>query len=123
MSIIGITSFAQSLQYFRTTSFAYRYADRGQWSSWSDWEICQMNMTIDLANDMIYIYSERTQIYNVLYQEASPYDSSGQQIKFRVIDQDGDYGHIRLRIENNGNSQIYVDFADIAWVYNVRRIQ
>ena len=33
-----------------------------------------------------------------------------------------DYGYIRLRIERNGNSQIYIDFADVMWVYNVVRV-
>ena len=81
----------------------------------------QCNSEFDFNNDVIYIYSDKTQIYKVLYQEENPYDSSGQQVKFRVLDQDGDYGHIRLRIENNGNSQIYVDFNNVSWVYNVKR--
>lgn len=123
MSFISLMTFAQSNQYFQTTSFAYRYVNYGTWTNWSDWQDCYVKIRFDFNNDVICIYSEKTQIYKVLYQEESPYDNSGQQVKFRVLDQDGDYGHIRLRIENNGNSQIYVDFSNVSWVYNVRRIQ
>lgn len=71
--------------------------------------------------DKFYEESVETQIYKVLEQVKSPYDSNGTQVKFRVIDQDYDKGFLRLRVENNGNSQIYVDYADISWVYNVVR--
>lgn len=121
ISVIGVTAYSQSIQYFRTTSFAYRYVEYGTWTNWSNWQECNVNIKFDFNNDVIYIYSDKTQIYKVLYQEENPYDSSGQQVKFRVLDQDGDYGHIRLRIENNGNSQIYIDFSNVSWVYNVRR--
>ena len=47
----------------------------------------------------------------------------GTNVKFYVIDQDYDRGSIRLRVERNGNSQIYVDFSNVAWVYNVVRIR
>jgi hypothetical protein len=59
-----------------------------------------------------------------VYAYTDPYydDGGGVQIKFSVIDQDGDRGTVRLRIQNDGNSQLYVDFADIMWVYNVYRI-
>ena len=82
-----------------------------------------MKVKFDLNRDQIVIFSPDIQIYNVLNVEEPPYDPSGQQIKYRVIDQDDDFGHIRLRIENNGNSQLYVDFANVKWVYNVVRIQ
>ena len=121
ISIIGVSAYSQTVQYFRTTSFAYRYAEYGTWTNWSNWQECYVDIKFDFSNDVIYIYSDKTQIYKVLYQEESPYDNSGQQVKFRVLDQDGDYGHIRLRVENNGNSQIYIDFNNISWVYNVRR--
>jgi len=49
-------------------------------------------------------------------------ESQGKQTKFYVIDQDGDLGYVRLRIEKNGNSQVYIDFNDVMWVYNVRRV-
>ena len=86
-----------------------------------------MRLCIDIGNDQIIVYSPRTQIYQVygVYNNGQPYvdDSGGTNIKFYVIDQDYDRGNIRLRVEKNGNSQIYIDFSNVAWVYNVVRTQ
>ena len=123
ISFCGLTASAQYTQWYRATSYSYRYLNYGTWTQWCVWTSCSVNIKFDLSSDIIQIYSDKYQAYKVLYQEANPYDSGGQQIKFRVIDQDGDYGHIRLRVENNGNSQIYVDFANVSWVYNVVRTQ
>lgn len=116
---LGVTQ-AQT-QWFKATEFAVRVVNNGYWTKWSDWESVDINIKFDLSNDLIIIYSQETQIYKVLEQVKSPYDSNGTQVKFRVIDQDYDKGFLRLRVENNGNSQIYVDYADISWVYNVVR--
>lgn len=110
---------AQNVQWYQTTEFAYKL--KGY--EWSDWQTARMGVKIDLSQDKITIYSRDVQIYRVISSVDPPYDPNGQQVKFRVIDQDGDYGYVRLRIEDNGNSQIYVDFNDISWVYNVVRIR
>lgn len=117
---LSATAFSQT-QWYRTSEIAMRYKQNGYWTDWTDWERCVVNVSFDLVNDVITIYSAKTQRYKVIRTETPPYDSGGKQVKFYICDQDGDYGHIRLRIENSGNSQIYVDFADVSWVYNVRR--
>lgn len=123
LSIFSLSSMAQSVLWFRTTDFAYRVKNYGEWSDWSDWERSSMKVKIDQSRDVIVIYSRETQIYRVTEVLDPPYDPKGEQVAFRVIDQDLDYGRIRLRIENNGNCQIYVDFNDLSWVYNVVRIE
>lgn len=108
-------------QWFKATELAIKVVNNGNWTKWSDWESVDIDIKFDLSNDLIIIYSQEIQIYKVLDQVKSPYDSNGTQVKFKVLDQDYDKGFLRLRVENNGNSQIYVDYADISWVYNVVR--
>lgn len=110
---------AQQVLWFKTTEMAIKL----QGYEWSDWTKAKMNVKFDLTNDIIVIYSEKTQIYKVLGINQTPYDPNGRQVAYSVIDQDYDRGQIRLRIENNGNSQIYVDFSDVSWVYNVYRVE
>ena len=75
---------------------------------------------MNLNTDVITIYSNKTQVYKVYTCSDAYYDNEGGvQVKFTVIDQDGDRGTVRLRVQSDGASQIYVDFADIMWVYNV----
>lgn len=106
-------------EWFKATEFAYKYVNNGYWTDWSEWIDANVNIEFDIAKDMIVIYSSDIQIYKVVEQVSAPYDSKGQQIKYRVVDQDFDYGYIRLRVQNNGERQIYVDFSNVSWVYNI----
>lgn len=118
------SAYAQNVMWYKTSSVAVRYVNEyGNWTNWTDWQSCIVDVKLDVANDKIIIYSNETQIYKVLEQDSVPYDNSGTQVAFKVIDQDYDIGRVRLRVENNGNCQIYVDFNDISWVYNVKRVR
>lgn len=109
--------------WFKTYQMAIKFKINGYWGNWSKWEKCTMPIKFDLDNDIIIIYSNKTQYYKVVEQGESPYDSSGRQILFYVVDGEGDRGYIRLRVENTGGCQIYVDFADVSWVYNIYRTE
>lgn len=122
LAFVGFFANAQT-QWYKGTSYAYKYVnDYGYWTNWTDWYSCNINIKFDLTNDVITIYSNKTQVY-VIYDGGERYSDSGggYQVKFNVVDQDYDVGTVRLRIESNGNSQIYVDFANVSWVYNVVR--
>lgn len=121
--IFSLVSFAQ-VNWYRTTSFAYKQKASYGWTNWSNWEKSNLQVSIDLDNDIIKIYSNKIQTYIVTEARDAYRDSSdGVTVEFGVIDQDYDRGTVRLRVERNGNSQIYVDFANIMWVYNVIRIR
>ena len=115
---MSIPSFSQIIN-FKATSVAIKEIGY----KWSDWKKCDILITFNLRTDKVVIYSRSIQIYKVLTQGQSYIDESGgEQVKYDVIDQDDDLGDMRLRVERNGNSQIYIDFADVSWVYNVIRI-
>ena len=109
--------------YYNATSFAYKAVNSyGYWTNWTDWESCNVPIVMDYDNDVVTIYSNKTQIYKITKYIRKFTDSSGgSQIEFNFVDQDYDRGVMRLRVERNGNSQIYVGFTNIMWVYNVRR--
>lgn len=87
--------------------------------TWSNWQRCVLIITIDFDNEKIYINSNSPQRYRVLYcGEWERDNGGGTTLPMRVVDQDGDIGNCRLRIESNGNSQIYIDWADCAYVYS-----
>lgn len=115
---MSIPSFSQIIN-FKATSVAIKEVGY----KWSDWKKCDILITFNLRTDKVVIYSRSIQIYKVLTQGQSYIDESGgEQVKYDVIDQDDDLGDMRLRVERNGNSQIYIDFADVSWVYNVIRL-
>lgn len=121
-----ITVCAQNVNWYRATSLAikeYNY-QYNYWNPWTDWEKVNVNIKIDLDSDVIIIYSKVTQVYTVLEASDVYIDADGgKQIKCKVLDADGDKATVRLRMEASGNSQLYVDYADVNWVYNVKRIK
>jgi len=122
--ILTISSISAQTYYYKTFEFAYKYKNsNGVWENWSSWQSSDLLLSIDMNNDIITVYSQKRQIYKVVeYMNSYTDESGGKQTKFYVYDQDGDFGYVRLRIEKNGNSQVYVDFADIMYVWNVKRI-
>ena len=87
---------------------------------WTEWLDCNIDVKIDSDNDIIVIYSKETQAYQVYDAEEKTSDGSGGQIfKFYVIDQDNDKGTVRIRVTSDGDAQLYVDFDNIMWVYNI----
>jgi hypothetical protein len=115
---MSIPSFSQIIN-FKATSVAIKEVGY----KWSDWQRCDILITFNLKTDKVVIYSRSIQIYKVITQGQNFIDESGgEQVKYKVIDQDDDLGSMRLRVETNGNSQIYIDFADVSWVYNVIRL-
>ena len=118
----AVASQAQVYTY-RTLQYAYQEVDKyGRWKDWSSWEDSDMSMVINFNTDVVTIYSPKTQVYRITKFIRNYTDNSGgKQVEFAFIDQDGDRGHMRLRIETNGNSQVYIDFNNLRWCYNVRR--
>lgn len=108
---------------YRTTGYAYKQKNSaGKWTKWSKWEDSNMKVTINFNTDVVTIDSPKKQIYRITeFLRDFTDKSGGKQVEFSFYDQDGDKGNMRLRIEKNGNSQIYVEFNNIMWVYNVKK--
>lgn len=93
-----------------------------KWSDWSDWEEASILITIDVNKDRITIYSKETQIYDVAENEGESYDSDGDKtLSFYCVDKNGLTCRIRLikLISQDNRNQLYVDYSDMKWVYNV----
>ena len=124
MAVIGFTASAESM-WFRAYSYAYKYKtdyNRNNSSGWTSNIKCDVPIEFKMDDDIIIIYSNKTQMY-AIYDDAGSYTDreGGKQKGFYVLDQDYDKGMIRLRIAPDGTSQIYIDFNDVGWVYNVVR--
>ena len=118
------TASAQTYVY-RTTAFAMKQVNSyGYWTNWTDWQDSDMLITINLDADVVKVYSPMTQVYRITKYVGTYKDNSGgTQIEYTFVDQDGDVGKLRLRKERNNNIQIYIEFADVMWVYNVVRTE
>ena len=76
---------------------------------------------INTDNDTFTIYSSQIQQYDI-YKYGDQGVSDGQDGKlwyFDCVNEDGLRCAVRLRIQSDGARQLYVDFSDASWVYNV----
>ena len=72
-----------------------------------------------MEKEVIKVYSEQEQRYVILEKDEQYKDEGGgEQCEMTVVDQDGDVGVIRLRIQRNSVAQLYVEFDNIMWVYS-----
>lgn len=121
LSLISLSASAQVWQ-FRSEAYSQRVTNSyGQWGNWSKWQKCNVNITINLNNDLVTIYSNRTQYYQVTSYTGTYMDNGTQCVDYKFYDQDGDKGTMTLAMKPNGQSEIYIRFANIQWAYVVVR--
>lgn len=107
----------------KSTSFSSKYKfNENKWSDWSDATESSVLITFDLTNDRITIYSKETQVYDIAEYEGKTTDEDGDDIfSYFCIDKDG----IKCRVKwlklnsQNGRMQMYVNYNDIIWLYNI----
>ncbi len=102
---------------------AYKYAVKYTGQEWSDWHSCIVPIYIDTDNCFITIGTVPAQKY-VAYQATEPFydEQGGYTVKLRVIDQDNDLGMLHLRIDPENVAQLYIEFANVVYVYSDIRL-
>jgi hypothetical protein len=120
MLLFSIICSAQVCKY-KTTEFALRVLNQNNtWSEWSDWQDSFCTVILDSKTKKITIQSREIQVYTVTSIPTKIIDEDNCiQTSFKVIDQDGDKGIVRFRITTNGIKQMYIDFANVSWAYNL----
>lgn len=112
---------AQTLAYQADAFCSREYTYHG-WSAWSSWRPCDILITIDITNDRVTILSERSQYYKIVTEGETYRTPNASVAEFGFIDQDGDRGIMRLVQKSSGASEIYIEFRNIAWGYDVNRL-
>ena len=107
---------------FRSEAYSQRSLTTYGWSDWSNWKSSNVLITINLNNDRVTIYSNRNQCYQIYDYTGHYMDGNTECIDYRFYDQDGDIGTMTLAMKSNGQSEIYIRFANIQWAYVVRRL-
>ena len=104
---------------FKTTAFAYKTLGHYGWSRWTDWEQSSMLVVINADRDVITVYSQDPQEYDIIDYQGEERDSNGKSIRYLCVNEDGLRCNIRLRKQYDGSIQLYVDFNDVMWVYSL----
>ena len=118
--IVTVLSINAQTEWYQASQFAIKHNTL----EWSDWQPSDVQICINYKQDIITIYSPEIQKYQIVEAMPDPIDATGQQLKYIAsnLTRNKEYVYIRFRKENNGNSQIYVDFYNGSIVYNIHQI-
>ena len=67
---------AQTYKYY-TTCFAYKYYENYRWTDWSEWERSHMLVVISTDRNIINIYSDKIQEYDIYEYTGEENDDEG----------------------------------------------
>lgn len=117
--MLSVLCYGQTYKY-KATDLAIKTYEYGRWSDWSDWERVDILVVINMDKDVITIYSKSTQEYDIIEYLGEENDrDGGSSVKFLCVNEDGSRCHVRIRMQKDGQRQLYVDFSDVMFVYNI----
>lgn len=121
--LIGYQTAQAQVYKLRSTGYSYKFVnDQNRWTDWADWEDASILITVDADRERITIFSSERQVYDIAEDEGVETDKDGDDVwSLYCVNEDG--AACRLRIvflkSQGDRKQIYVDFSDMSFVYNV----
>lgn len=118
--IVSLCSYSQVYNY-KSYEFAARKTDfYGNWLPWTDWIKSDCNIVLDAYTDVLTIYSRQRQVYKILRHLGNKRDMDGSYI-IEWYARDSEYLNLKLsmRIQENGVLQLYIEYSDLKFVYNI----
>lgn len=118
-----IPTFAQVYKY-HAYSFSIRYDNGNYWTDWSEPRETEILISINLSENVIKIYSEEQQTYDIIeYHDEESDENGNKHIRMYCEDADGQNCNVDLVKRGNGDErlQMYVRYSDMQWVYDIEK--
>jgi hypothetical protein len=124
--MISVFCFSQVTK-FKTTSISLKTKNEStrKWTKWSEPDKVEILISIDLTNERIKIFSKVDQVYDIIKYYDKETDTDGDEtLSFQCVDQDGLKCIVRFVVLNSqsGRRQLYVDYSDMMWMYNIYKL-
>lgn len=123
--LICLTSIVAKAEVYKlkSSSFAVRYNYEGVWQKWPTPTNTEVLIILNADANRVTVYSKRTQEYDIYKEYNVTYNSDGDKIwEFDCIDEEGIRCSLRMIKRYGGGFQIYMDYSDMQWMYNVYSI-
>lgn len=125
--IITQIAFGQVIK-FKSTGVAITVKDEvtQEWEDWSKMQPAEVLIVLDVDNERIKIYSKKEQTYDVIGGGEPSTDSDGDlTLEFVCINEDGIKCTVSLvtLYSQNNREQLYINFADTRFVYNINTLE
>ena len=99
---------------------SYKILINDIWTDWTNWREYYVEIVFDTDSNTITIYDENIEkVYkiNPIYEKSEEYNST--TIKYKVVESEDDCLYIRFRNQYDGVKQLYLDYKDLVYVYNL----
>ena len=120
--VLGLTTTALG-QVYSFTAYSFNYktynTNRDYWTDWQGWEKCSIDILMDATKSKIKIFSKTYQEYNIILDEGSKVVEGNKVSSFYCVDARGIACRIKLVIRYNAQTEIYVEYSDMIWVYAI----
>lgn len=89
---------------------------KDKWTDWSEWKSCYYKVIIDLDSNTIIINNSK---YTIDKYIETVSDGNSKTTKYAVITYDNRSCFIRMREQKDNVKQLYIDYDNIIYVYNL----
>lgn len=126
LSILNTYSQNSEVIKFRTTDISFKYLENNnKWNNWTEWEPADLLVVFNFNKKQIKIYSQETQIFDIVSVENDKKKKSEKLISFKCIDKDGveclvEYWE-REDKKNEDYLQLYIKYVNLKYVYSLFR--
>ena len=121
--LLSVCELKAQIYKYQAYCFSYTYKDdNGGWSGWSDWEDSNRQIVFNMDENIIVVYSDIIQKYDIdEYEVIDEVEFGGTSVAFECVDNRGFQCRVRLWSKIDGNLQLYVVYGDMMWVYGIRK--
>lgn len=99
---------------------SYKMLINNTWTDWTNWREYYVEIVLDTDSNTITIYDEDIEkVYKIhpIYEKSE--DSNSITIKYKVVESENNCLYIRFRNQHDGVKQLYLDYKDLVYVYNL----
>lgn len=99
---------------------SYKILINNNWTEWTDWREYYVEIVFNTDSNTITIYDEDiVKVYKIypIYEKSE--DCNSITIKYKVVESENNCLYIRFRNQHDGIKQLYLDYKDLVYVYNL----
>lgn len=109
--LVSINGFTQESKALWFKAYEYQYIDEN--GTWSKWEKCKFNITLDMQKSLIVMHTSNKITCKIIFSSGEKKDvENGIIYDFYCRFDDNKEGLVLLKIDNGGHHQFYFDFNE-----------
>ena len=112
--------YSQEIEYYSNFTSYKRLVEKDKWTDWTDWREYYIEIVFNTDSNTITIYdTDIEKVYKIhpIYEKSE--DSNSTTIKYKVVESKNNCLYIRFRNQHDGVKQLYLDYKDLVYVYNL----